>query len=55
MIDYRLLNKKPWSPVWQCITVNWQANHNYVPASKQPEIKAKHEYFKNLQNNQVNK
>ncbi len=48
MIDYKKLNNKTWSPVGQCITVNWFANHKYVPASQQPHIAAKHEYFKNL-------
>jgi hypothetical protein len=48
VIDYKKLNNKTWSPVGQCITVNWYAKHKYVPASQQPDIAAKQEYFRNL-------
>ncbi len=51
MIDYTKLNQKPWSPAGQCVTVNWRLKHGYIPASEQPDVKAKHDYFKNLSAN----
>ena len=30
------------------IVKTWRDKYNYVPASELPEIKAKHEYYRNL-------
>jgi hypothetical protein len=35
-----------WTPAGQDITINWRLKYNYVPASEQPDIKAKHEYYR---------
>lgn len=55
MIDYRLLNLKPWSPVGQCITVNWCKRYGYVPASQTPEIAEKHRFFREFAINDANR
>jgi hypothetical protein len=35
-----------WTPAGADITIRWREKYGYVPASELPEIKAKHEYFK---------
>lgn len=41
------MNKQTiWTPTGQDITINWRLKYGYVPASEQPDIKAKHEYYR---------
>jgi hypothetical protein len=35
-----------WVPVGQDITINWRLKYGYIPASEQPDIKAKQEYYR---------
>ena len=43
-----MTEQKPYTPAGTDITLRWKKKYKYVPASEQPEIAAKHKYYREL-------